>query len=842
MRNNDDDKSYSSNDRSNKNDEFNEVNDSFYDGLNNLLPDDEKISPREVNDNKSSDDQYSSEFDNDNPETEDDYSIDDSDDYQEEEESNEEAKSHQPHRLRPHHKARHVVRNIFRGIFLLFLLIFTLGIGLFAYYAKSAPQVTQAQLQSGGSSTLYTSDGKLLLTLGQEKRNYVKYNEIPQQMKDAVVSIEDKRFYNEPFGIDPIRIGGSIISNIRGHDISAGGSSITQQLIKLSAFSTSVSDRTLKRKAQEAWIAIHVSREYSKQQILEYYINKVYMNYNIYGIGTAARYYYGKKLDQLDLSQTALLAGMPNAPTFYNPYITPARAKYRRDLVLQAMLKNGKITQAQYSRAITENIQHGLTYKHDTQSKLRKIDDPYIKEVVDEVREKGFDPYNDNLKITVNINQKAQDELYQLANSGKVPFTNKKMQAAATVVDPNNGHVIAILGGRHLPNVALGLDRAVQTGRSTGSSIKPVLDYAPAIQYKHWPTSQILYDTPYTYAGTHIQLNDWDNRYYGAMTMRYALEQSRNVPAVRTLEDIGIKRAAKFAKQVGVNVEPSQGLSVAIGANASTLQMAGAYSAFATLGMYHKPQFVSRIQTATGEIHNYDTPGTRIMDKSTAYMITDMLKGVITHGSGLKAKDGDLIEAGKTGTVKYSNAELKAHPSYNGTPKDSWFIGYTRSYVMSVWTGYDTLAQGKITGSGQNSAMLLYKSMMDYLMKDKVNMDWTMPDSVVTRNFNTGRELFQKGHAAAAPKKKKNINRIPRRIIRRYQENPNTTFDSNNSNRVVIIERRPNNQNQNSNQTQQNNQNNQGNKNSNNTNSNTENNQPNNSNDQNQQQTNDNTE
>lgn len=404
MKQNDDYQSHSSNDNSNKDNEFNQTDDSFYNGLNNLLPDDEKISPRGNNDEEFENvDQYSSEFDNDNSDNEANY-LDNDNFGNQEDDGNEDSEDNLSHRLRPHYHVRHVIRNIFRMLFLLFLLLFVFGVGLFAFYAKDAPEVTQAQLQSGGSSTLYTNDGKLLLTLGQEKRNYVKYDKIPQRMKDAVVSIEDKRFYNEPLGIDPIRIAGSIISNIRGHDISAGGSSITQQLIKLSAFSTSISDRTLKRKAQEAWIAMHVSREYTKQQILEYYINKVYMNYNIYGIGTAAHYYYDKNLNQLDLSQTALLAGMPNVPTFYNPYITPARAKYRRDLVLQAMLKNGKITQAQYSRAVTENIQHGLTYKHDTQSKLRKIDDPYIKEVVDEVREKGFDPYNDNLKITVNIN------------------------------------------------------------------------------------------------------------------------------------------------------------------------------------------------------------------------------------------------------------------------------------------------------------------------------------------------------------------------------------------------------------------------------------------------------
>ena len=594
------------------------------------------------------------------------------------------------------------------------------------------------------------------------------------------MSIEDKRFWSEGLGIDPIRIAGSTVANIKGHDISAGGSSITQQLVKLSVFSTNASDRTLKRKAQEAWIAMHISRQYSRKQILEYYINKVYMNYSLYGVGTASKYYYGKSPDKLDLAQTALLAGMPNAPTFYNPYTAPARARYRRNLVLQAMLSNGKITQAQYDRASTENVQFGLIYKHDTQSHLRKVDDPYIKEVVEEVRAKGYDPYNDNLRITVNINQKAQNKLYELANDNKIPFTDNKMQIGATVVDPNNGHVIAIIGGRHLPDVQLGLDRAVQTSRSTGSSIKPVLDYAPAIQYKHWSTAQIVADTPYVYKGTHIQLYDWDNRYYGNMTMRYALEQSRNVPAVRTLEDVGILKASKFAKKMGVNADVNLGLSVGIGANASSLQMAGAYSAFADNGIYHKPQFVSKIETVTGEIKNYDTAGKRVMDESTAYMITDMLKGVITRGSGAKAKLGNLIQAGKTGTVKYSDSEIKKHPSYEGTPKDSWFVGYTRSYVMSVWTGYDNLSDGKIAGRGQDAATLYYKDMMSYLMNDKANIDWVKPSSVIVRKYATGNELYQEGHAPSESSvNHKNVNRIPRTVIRRYQRTPGYNFNQN---------------------------------------------------------------
>ena len=664
---------------------------------------------------------------------------------------------------RYHHqsKAGKIIKRIFAWSFTLIMLGVISGVGLFAYYAKDAPIVTQTKLQSEGSSALYTSDGKLLLTLGAERRNYLHSDEIPQRMKDAVSSVEDKRFYKEPLGLDPIRIAGSLLANIKGHDISAGGSGITQQLIKLSVFSTDTSQRTLRRKAQEAWLAMQISRQYSKEQILEFYINKVYMGYNTFGLGTAASYYFGKSPSKLDLAQTALLAGMLNAPIKFDPYLYPQNAQYRRDIVLYAMLKNNKITNQEYQQAIKEPVQTGLRPRHSNNdhSERRKIDDPYIKEVVNEAQEKGFDPYNSNLKITVNIDQKAQNELYELANSNKIPFTNDKMQVGATVVDPINGHVVAIVGGRHLPNLALGYNRAVQTGRSTGSSIKPILDYAPAIEYKNWSTAQILSDTPYIYSGTNIQLFDWDNRYLGPVTMRYALEQSRNVPAVRTLEDVGFNKGIKFAKKMGINIEKKQGLSAAIGANAYSLQMAGAYGALANDGVYHKPQFISKIETPDGIVRNYDTSGERVMKSSTAYMITDMLKGVITRGSGMQAKIKNLHQAGKTGTVKYSDAEINKYPSYRGTPKDSWFAGYTPKYSIAVWTGYDTLSDGKISGQGENAAQLLYKNMMTYLMKEKGNPDWHKPDTVVSQKYLSGRtvtnELYVKGHVPKPPKIKK---------------------------------------------------------------------------------------
>lgn len=670
-------------------------------------------------------------------------------------------------RLRSKKKNKNIFLKIIKWFFIAILIVIVGGIGLFAFYAKDAPSISQAQLQSGGTSSLYTNNGKFLLSLGSSKRTYVKNNKIPSTLKNAVVSVEDRRFYKEGIGLDPIRIIGSVLVNAKSGGVAAGGSTITQQLVKLSVFSTDASQRTLKRKAQEAWLSMKVEREFNKNQILEFYINKVYMNYGIYGMGTAAEFYYGKSLDELSLPQLALLAGMPNAPVAYDPYVYPSKAKYRRDIVLKSMLSNHKITKAQYKTAINTPITEGLQPKKTTvDSTLRKVDDPYIKEVIAEVKSKGFNPYNDNLKITVNIDQDAQNKLYELANNGEVPFTNDKMQVGATIVDPTNGHVIAILGGRKLPSVQLGLNRAVQTGRSTGSTIKPVLDYGPAIEYLYWPTSYILNDSKYIYPGTNIQLYDWDNTYKGKMTMRQALVESRNVPAVQTLDKVGVSRASLFAKKMGVNVPSDSGLSVGIGANASSLQMAGAYSAFANGGVYHKPQFVSKIETPDGITRKYDSEGTRVMKDYTAYMMTDMLKGVFTgKGSGTAARIDDLYEAGKTGTVKYSDEDLVKYPQYANSPKDAWFVGYTKLYSMGIWTGYDNLKDGTPSGVGETSAQILYKKMMQYLMEDKPNEDWSQPSSVVRRKIINGTEnnvassgannatwqLFVKGHAPIDP-------------------------------------------------------------------------------------------
>ncbi len=247
------------------------------------------------------------------------------------------------------------------GLFILVALVS--GVGLFAYYAKDAPSISEKQLTSGGSSGLYDTDGKFIVSLGSAKRDYVANQDIPQTIKDAVVSVEDRRFYSNPLGIDPIRIVTSALGNVSSGSISGGASTLTQQLVKLTVFDTTAAQRTLRRKAQEAWLAMKLEQQYTKDQILEFYVNKVYMNYGVYGMETASQYYYGKSLKELTLAQAAVIAGMPNAPVNFDPYVYPDNTAKRRNLVLDAMYKNKKITKQEYDDAKATKITEGLVAK-----------------------------------------------------------------------------------------------------------------------------------------------------------------------------------------------------------------------------------------------------------------------------------------------------------------------------------------------------------------------------------------------------------------------------------------------------------------------------------------------
>jgi len=665
-------------------------------------------------------------------------------------------------------------KNIFKWILSIMAVLVGMFLFVFIYYAFSAPTVSQENLQSGGSSTIVDSSGKQIASLGDNKRNYVTIDKVPQEMEDAVVSIEDKNFYNEPLGIDPVRIAKSAVNNVTRGTLQ-GGSTLTQQLVKLTVFSTDTKDQTFKRKMQEAWLAMRVSQKFSKQQILEFYMNKVYLNNGIYGMETGAKYYYGKTLKQLTLPEMAVLAGLPNAPSNYDPYTHPTESKQRRDLVINSMYENNKITKAQANEAINTPIDSGLQpYKKVTNSNNNKriISDPYIKEAITEVKKKGFDPYRDNLKITVNMDYAAQKRLYNIVNSSSyVQFPDQKMQVGATIVNPNNGKVVAMIGGRNLGDIQFGLDRAVQTTRSNGSTMKPILDYGPAIEYLNWSTYHQVEDTPYTYAGTNIALKDWDEQYEGQMSMRDALVNSRNIPAIRTLSNVGLPQAKKFATSLGVNSDKVKVLSDGIGSEVSSLQGASAYAAFSNGGTYYKPYYVSKIETADGLTHNYSKSGKRVMKKSTAYMITDVLKGVpATYAT--YANISGLHQAGKTGTTNYADEAIAVNPALSGTAKDSWYNGYTKNYSISVWTGYDTPNESGISSTYQSVAGKIYKAEMSYLASQtNSNPKWKKPSSVEEMMIRKGgsttpivaspsassstytKELFVKGHAPSNPYK-----------------------------------------------------------------------------------------
>ena len=624
------------------------------------------------------------------------------------------------------------------------VLLMVASAALFFYYASSAPKISRSDLTSQSITTIYDDQNRVISRLGAQKREYAKDNQIPKQLKNAVVSIEDRRFYKH-HGVDTIRILGAATSNVFGRSAGMqGGSTLTQQLVKLSVFSTAASDRTLKRKAQEAWLAINVEQHFSKSQILDFYINKVYMGNGIYGMQTAAQYYYGKDLNDLDLSQLALLAGMPQSPTYYNPLVSNTKyATQRRNEVLNAMVRSNYITQSQANQAASESVTAGLDPDHGNISGSgtavdSKVVDPYVKQVLADLQAQGYNPYSDGLKVHTNLDLDAQQHLYDAANKN-VQFQNDKMQAGVAVTDPHNGQIIAMLGGRHTGNVVYGLNRAVQSNRSSGSTAKPLMDYGPAIEYLQWPTFKSIADTRFVFPGTNTVLHDFDKKYKGNMTMREALVQSRNVPAIRALQAVGIKRATSFLDGLGISQKQPYTLQNGIALYISTLQVSAAYAAFANGGTYYKPYYISSITTQDGAAKQFNPKGKRAMNKATAYMITDMLKGVFTdsQGSATDARLDGVNQAGKTGTTNYPG-----NSSQSGV-MDSWMAGYTKNYSIAVWTGYDHPLEpgGSISEQYVKSAQLLYKDLMQYLDSQNHASDWTMPDTVEAVRVKGKRQL-----------------------------------------------------------------------------------------------------
>lgn len=631
----------------------------------------------------------------------------------------------------------------------LFIALFLLGGGVFLYFVSKAPALSESKLVATTSSKIYDNKNELIADLGSERRVNAQANEIPTDLVKAIVSIEDHRFFDHR-GVDTIRIMGAALRNLQGKGGLQGASTLTQQLIKLTYFSTSTADQTLSRKAQEAWLAVQLEQKATKQEILTYYVNKVYMSNGNYGMQTAAQNYYGKDLRELSLPQLALLAGMPQAPNQYDPYSHPEAALDRRNLVLSEMKGQGYISAEQYEKAINTPITDGLQSLKSVNSYPAYMDN-YLKEVIDQVeQETGYNLLTTGMDVYTNVDQEAQKHLWDIYNSDQyVSYPDDDLQVASTVVDVSNGKVIAQLGARHqASNVSFGTNQAVETNRDWGSAMKPITDYAPAIEYGVYDsTATMVNDIPYNYPGTDTPLYNWDHVYFGNITIQYALQQSRNVTAVETLNKVGLDRAKTFLNGLGIDY-PSMHYANAISSNttesnkkygASSEKMAAAYAAFANGGIYHKPMYINKVVFSDGSEKEFSDPGTRAMKETTAYMMTEMMKTVLAYGIDRGAYLPWLPQAGKTGTSNYTDEEIEKYVKNTGyVAPDESFVGYTPKYSMAVWTGYSNRFT-PIVGDDFLVAAKVYRSMISYLSEDEQPEDWTMPDGL----FRNGEFIFK---------------------------------------------------------------------------------------------------
>ncbi len=631
------------------------------------------------------------------------------------------------------------------------LLLSIAGAFLIGSYILSAPKLTEEALVATVSSKIYDKNGQLIADLGTEKRSNAKTEEIPTDLANAIVAIEDQRFYNHR-GIDVIRIAGSLLNNLSGGNLQ-GGSTLDQQFIKLTYFSTSAEDQNIKRKVQEAWLALQLEQTKTKQEILTYYVNKVYMSNGTYGMKTAAETFYGKELKDLSLAQLALLAGMPQAPNQYDPYSNPDAAKQRRDLVLSEMLDEKYIDSSQYEQAILTPVTDGLQPLSNDAAYPAYMDN-YLKQVIEEVEKNtGYNLLTTGMDIYTNVDPAAQQQLWNIYNTDMyVNYPDELLQVASTVIDVSNGKVIAQLGGRNqATNVSFGTNQAVETNRDFGSTMKPITDYAPAFEQDvYTSTADIIVDEPYNYPGTTTPVNNWDKQYFGSLTVKSAIKYSRNVTAVKALEATGLENSLKFLNSIGINY-PEIHYSNAISSNtsdasqeygASSEKMAAAYAAFANGGSYFTPQYVNKIVFTDGTVKEFTPSGTRVMSEETAYLMTDMLKSVLTYGYGLNASVSGIPMAGKTGTSNYTEEEtnsiIAAMPeaAYNTMiVPDENFVGYSSQYAMAVWTGY-TNRMTPILDNGMSIASDVFHNMMAFMHSDYSATDWEVPSGVVNFGGN----------------------------------------------------------------------------------------------------------
>lgn len=612
------------------------------------------------------------------------------------------------------------------GIVLLFV-----GCGYVAGAVYSMPEWDPQKLEGSETTIIYDQEGQPASRLyAEENRTAISLNDLPQYIPDAIVSIEDNRFFSH-YGVDIEAIGRAMVANIKGGLGAEGGSTITQQLVKNSFLTP---EKTFKRKIQEAVLALQVEHHYSKTEILEFYLNRIYFGNGAYGIQTASQYYFGKNAKDLTLAESALLAGIVRSPNNYNPKQSEEVAKKRQELVLNTMVNYGKITQEEADQAKQEELQFRegsiATYN------FPHFTDHVINEAEEILQEQGLSKedcqallYRGGLRIYTTLNPQVQQKMEEVfANSANFPSdqNGKQVEGAMVLLENKTGEIQALVGGREHTQQR-SFNRATQAVRQPGSAIKPLVVYAPALE-KGYTTALSLLDSPVTIGNN--TFNNYDHKYAGWITMRTAVQWSKNTYAVRLLHNMGADYGLEFGKKLGITSfddSRDSNLSLALGGityGISPLEMAGAYGAIANQGVYIEPHSILRIIDSDGKVLYEANPQKRVaMSEQTAYIMTDLLQTVVKSGTGTRARMNRPV-AGKTGTTEET--------------KDIWFMGYTPEFTGAVWMGFDqeeNIKDGQAAG-GYHPA-LIWRAVMQKASEGLPVQQFTRPSGIVNKAICT---------------------------------------------------------------------------------------------------------
>lgn len=643
---------------------------------------------------------------------------------------------------KPKNKPRKIIKTLILTFLIIGLLGMITGVTTFAIYAKDAPPLDEVLLIDPVASQLLDINGDVYAVIGEEKREYVEFDKIPEEVIDAVLATEDVRFFKHG-GIDLRRLAGAVLANVTRGFGSEGASTLTQQVVKLSYLSK---EKTLKRKAQEAWLAIKLEQEYTKKQIFEIYINKIFYANGIHGIETASKYYFNKNLDELELQERAFLAGMPQSPNNYNPYKYPDKADNRKNIVLSLMYQHGKISKEEMENAKAISVTETLVPEEENNKSSYKYDS-FVDQVIREVESMGeeYNVYTDGLTIYTTLDPNAQEFTEKMFFTDEiVQFPNDEMQAGLVLTDTKTGEIRAI-GGNRYKDIKRGKNFATQlSDRQPGSTVKPIFDYGPAIEYLNWSTYEQIVDEPYKY-NTGQSINNYDQGFLGQMSIREALYRSRNIPALKAYQAVGKDKVREFAAKLGIDHDQVENEAASIGGleNISPLKLAGAYATFGNNGIYNKPHTVKKIILRDGETEIVNKVSPEIaMKESTAYMVTDMLKDVLSNKAGATGRTAiipGLPAAAKTGTTNYTPKDIEEYGVSKKDVPDAWFAGYTTNYTIAVWTGYEKRSIPLRAGTNdQQIAKELYRNLMAHVSQGIETPDFPMPKSVVRAEVERG--------------------------------------------------------------------------------------------------------